>query len=53
MRLVRASLFGIGPGDPATFAGVVLLLGGGALLPCAVPAWRAARVDPAVALRYE
>jgi predicted permease len=53
MRLVRTFLFGVSPGDPATFAGVILLLGGGAVLACAVPALRAMRVDPAVALRYE
>jgi predicted permease len=53
MRLARSFLYGVSPADPATFAGVVLLLGTGATLACAVPALRASRVDPAVALRYE
>ena len=52
-RLMRSLLFEISPTDPATLAGVTLLLAGVALLACAVPARRAARVNPLVALRYE
>ena len=41
------------PLDPATFASVTVLLVIGAVLSVAGPAWRAARIDPAVALRDE
>lgn len=44
-------LYGVEPDDPATFAAVPVVLGVAALLACAVPAYRAARVDPAAALR--
>jgi predicted permease len=52
-RILRTLLFGIGPGDLATFiaAPIVLLLI--ALAACAAPAWRATQVDPMVALRSE
>jgi putative ABC transport system permease protein len=46
-------LFGVSRLDPFTYVGVVALLVAVSMIACAVPAWRAAKVDPMVALRYE
>jgi putative ABC transport system permease protein len=52
-RLMSSLLFGVTPTDPVTFVAVALLLGLVALVASLVPARRAARVDPMVALRCE
>jgi putative ABC transport system permease protein len=50
-RALVTLLFGVSHLDPVTYVGVIVLLGGVALIACGLPAWRAARVDPARSLR--
>jgi putative ABC transport system permease protein len=52
-RVLRMALVGVSPGDPLTLVLVVLTLVAASITGCAVPARRAVRVDPIVALRYE
>ncbi|HEX5890444.1 MAG TPA: ABC transporter permease [Pyrinomonadaceae bacterium] len=52
-RWMSSMLFGISASDPATYVVVLVLALGAALLACSIPARRATRVDPLIALRYE
>jgi predicted permease len=52
-QAISSFLVGVSPSDPVTFAGVMVLLMGAALWACWIPARRATRVSPMVALRYE
>ncbi len=53
MRFLQSMLYEVGSADPLTFAAVAILLFGVALLASFLPARRATKVDPIVALRYE
>ncbi len=52
-RLLSALLFAVTPTDPLTFMSATVVLLGVALIPTLAPAWRAARVDPIIALRQD
>jgi putative ABC transport system permease protein len=52
-RAMKSLLFGVGAGDPTTFAAIALLLVFTALLACYLPARKATKVDPIVAIRQE
>ena len=52
-RIIASMLFHVSSYDPLTFAGVALIFSVVALIACYIPARRALRVDPMVALRYE
>jgi putative ABC transport system permease protein len=52
-RVVSSLLFGVSASDPGLFLGTIIILGGVASVACYLPALRASRTDPMVALRYE
>ncbi len=52
-RVMTRFLFGVSPSDPLTYGSVIILLAAVALFACWLPARRATRVDPGIALRYE
>ncbi len=51
LGVIRGLLFGVEPGDPVTFIGVVAGMAAIGILACWIPASRAARIDPVVSMR--
>jgi putative ABC transport system permease protein len=52
-RGLQSLLYGVGAADPVSYAGAAVVMAISVVLACALPAWRAARIDPTVALRRE
>jgi putative ABC transport system permease protein len=52
-RVLKSLLFGVSAADPISYAGAAIVMALAVLLACGIPAWRAARVDPMVALRND
>jgi putative ABC transport system permease protein len=52
-QLMTDLLYGVRATDPMTFAAVAMVVAATSFLACYIPAWRAMKVDPIVALRYE
>jgi ABC-type antimicrobial peptide transport system permease subunit len=52
-RVLKGMLFGTSPFDPTVFAAAAILLGAVAVAVSPIPAWRASRVDPLIALRHD
>ncbi len=52
-RFIAGLLFGVSARDPMTFVSVVPILAAVSIVACGIPAWRASRVEPAIALRDE
>jgi predicted permease len=53
VRVIQGLLFGVAPHDPATFLGVALMMAAIGIVACSIPAYRAARIDPALAMRAQ
>jgi ABC-type antimicrobial peptide transport system permease subunit len=51
--VLEAQLYGVGPGNPTVMALAAAVLGSAALVACAIPARRATRIDPVIALSAE